>query len=218
MKQGAVFGAALRFSQAGTAPRRENRPSARGTRSAFCKRASSRAAYLANGNPEPRSNFHKGALAARRENWLSARGKHTEARPADVAARCAWRSAPIFASARRGAPQKSAKRKRQAQRPRPVDETGSCVWRSAPVFASARRGAPQKSAKRKRNHPQIRISFNSRFPQVIIPSQPPFSQQEQGGLFFHTSLWYARVILWNPKRGYIPLWDKEGETNHHEVQ
>ena len=37
MKQGVVFGAALRFSQAGTAPRRENRPSARGTRSVFCK-------------------------------------------------------------------------------------------------------------------------------------------------------------------------------------
>ena len=142
--------------------------------------------------------------AVRRKNRLSARGKRTEARPADVAARCAWRSAPVFASVLRGAPQKSAKRKRQAQRPRPVDETGSCVWRSAPVFASVLRGAPQKSAKRKRNHPQIRISFNSRFPQVIIPSQPPFSQWEQGGLFFHTSLWYARVIPWNPKRGYIP--------------
>ena len=78
MKQGAVFGAALRFSQAGTAPRRENRPSARGTRSAFCKRAAIRAAYLGNGNPEQRSNFHKGASAARRENWLSARGKHSD--------------------------------------------------------------------------------------------------------------------------------------------
>ncbi len=59
MKQGAVFGAALRFSQAGTAPRRENRPSARGTRSAFYKRAATRAVYLANGNPEQRSDFCK---------------------------------------------------------------------------------------------------------------------------------------------------------------
>ena len=62
--------------------------------------------------------------------YLHFLGKHAEARPADDAARRAWRSAPVFASARCGAPQKSAKRKRQTQRPRPVDETGSCAWRS----------------------------------------------------------------------------------------
>ena len=50
MKQGAVFGAALRFSQAGTAPRRENRPSARGTRSVFCKGAATPAAKAGNRN------------------------------------------------------------------------------------------------------------------------------------------------------------------------
>ena len=49
-KQGAVFGAALRFSQAGTAPRRENRPSARGTRSVFCKGATTPAAKAGNRN------------------------------------------------------------------------------------------------------------------------------------------------------------------------
>ena len=50
MKQGAVFGAALRFSQAGTAPRRENRPSARGTRSVFCKGTMMPAAKAGNRN------------------------------------------------------------------------------------------------------------------------------------------------------------------------
>ena len=52
MKQGAVFGAALRFLQAPSAVRRKNRLSARGMRSVFCKRAPPRAAYLGNGNPE----------------------------------------------------------------------------------------------------------------------------------------------------------------------
>src|SRR5699024_8786680 len=45
-----------------------------------------------------------------------------------------WRSAPFFASTRRGAPQKSAKRKRHERRPLPVAETGSREWRSAPFF------------------------------------------------------------------------------------
>ena len=36
------------------------------------------------------------------------RGRHAEARPADETARRIWRSAPIFASARCGAPQKPA--------------------------------------------------------------------------------------------------------------
>src|SRR5699024_456820 len=66
-----------------------------------------------------------------------------------------WRRAPFFASARRGAPQKSAKRKRHERRPLPVAETRSREWRSAPFFASVRRGAPQKSAKRKRKHLSI---------------------------------------------------------------
>src|SRR5699024_7169598 len=66
-----------------------------------------------------------------------------------------WRSAPFFASARRGAPQKSAKRKKHERRPLPVAETGSREWRSAPFFASVRRGAPQKSAKRKRERLSI---------------------------------------------------------------
>ena len=111
-------------------------------RSDFCKRPPPRAAYLANGNPEPRSHFHKGAPAARRENRLSARGKHTEALPAADAARCAWRRAPIV--------------------------------------AGARRGAPQKSAKRKREHPHVRTSFTSRFPQAMIPSPPPFPFRNKG--------------------------------------
>ena len=51
-KQGAVFGAALRFLQAPAAARRKNRLSARGTRSAFCKRASPRAAKTGHRNPE----------------------------------------------------------------------------------------------------------------------------------------------------------------------
>ena len=38
------------------------------------KRTASGAENLGNGNPEQRSNFHKGAPAARRENWPSARG------------------------------------------------------------------------------------------------------------------------------------------------
>ena len=50
-KQGAVFGAALRFLQAPSAVRSENRPSARGTRSAFCKRAPPRAAKTGHRNP-----------------------------------------------------------------------------------------------------------------------------------------------------------------------
>ena len=125
--------------------------------------------------------FSQGRTAARRENWLSARGSGPQGRgnrygwraaqpsaacgrcseaeqgqtqrprPADETGSCVWRSAPVFASGHRPAPRKSAKRKRQTQRPRPADETGSCVWRSAPVFASTLRGAKQKSAKRKRN-------------------------------------------------------------------
>ena len=39
-------------------------------------------------------------------------------------------SAPIFTRALCVPQGKSAKRKRQTQRPRPVDETGSCAWRS----------------------------------------------------------------------------------------
>ena len=52
MKQGAVFGAALRFLQAPSAVRRKNRLSARGMRSAFCKRAPPRAAKTGHRNPE----------------------------------------------------------------------------------------------------------------------------------------------------------------------
>ena len=70
-------------------------------------------------------------------------GKHAEARPADDAARRAWRSAPVFASGRRPAPQKSAKRKRAVGRPPPFRV-------AVPCFCCGRRPAPQKSAKRKR--------------------------------------------------------------------
>src|SRR5699024_10616521 len=42
-----------------------------------------------------------------------------------------WRSAPFFASARRGAPQKSAQRKRHERRPLPVAETGSAYHSSS---------------------------------------------------------------------------------------
>ena len=60
-------------------------------------------------------------------------------------------SAPVFASTHCGAPQKSAKRKRQTQRLRPADETGSCVWRRAPIFTRGHRPPQGKLAKRKRN-------------------------------------------------------------------
>ena len=49
-----------------------------------------------------------------------------------------WRSAPVFASGHRPAPRKSAKRKRQTQRPRPADETGSCVWLRSRAAACGR--------------------------------------------------------------------------------
>ena len=51
----------------------QHRRSGAGAAVQIYKRAATRAVYLANGNPEQRSNFHKGAPAARRENWLSAR-------------------------------------------------------------------------------------------------------------------------------------------------
>ena len=51
-KQGAAAGAALQFSQGRSAARRENWLSARGTRSAFCKRATSRAAKTGHRNPD----------------------------------------------------------------------------------------------------------------------------------------------------------------------
>ena len=41
------------------------------------KRTASGAENLGNGNPGQRSNFHKGAPAARRENWPSARGQRS---------------------------------------------------------------------------------------------------------------------------------------------
>ena len=44
------------------------------------------------------------AVAAAADFLFWKKGKHTEARPVDEAARCAWRRAPIFASASLGAP------------------------------------------------------------------------------------------------------------------
>ncbi len=67
-KQGAVFGAALRFSQAGTAPRRENRPSARGKHSDRVLRTKQGAVFGA------ALRFSQAGTAPRRENRPSARG------------------------------------------------------------------------------------------------------------------------------------------------
>ena len=62
-KQGAVFGAALRFLQAPSAVRRKNRLSARGMRSVFCKGATTPAAKTGNRNQK---DFCR---AAARRNW-----------------------------------------------------------------------------------------------------------------------------------------------------
>ena len=58
------------------------------------------------------SPYHSPDLYPRADTWLPPRGHEQRPRPADETGSCEWRSALVFASARRGAPQKSAKRKR----------------------------------------------------------------------------------------------------------
>ena len=79
-KQGAVFGAALRFSQAGTAPRRENRPSARGTRSVFCKGAAPPAAKAGNRNQRNfcRATARRNGFPLRTPNKTEKRSKRQQ--------------------------------------------------------------------------------------------------------------------------------------------
>ena len=59
--------------------------------------------------------YHSPDLYPRADTWLPPRGHEQRPRPADETGSCEWRSALVFASARRGAPQKSAKRKRSCQ-------------------------------------------------------------------------------------------------------
>ena len=72
-KQGAVFGAVLQFLQGHSCPQ-EKLAKHKRTAVQIFKRTASGVENLGNGNPGQRSNFRKGAPAARRENWPSARG------------------------------------------------------------------------------------------------------------------------------------------------
>ena len=71
-KQGAVFGAALRFLQAPSAVRRKNRLSARGKHSDRVLRTKQGAVFGA------ALRFLQAPSAVRRKNRLSARGKHSD--------------------------------------------------------------------------------------------------------------------------------------------
>ena len=159
-------GAALQFSQGRSAARRENWLSARGTRSAFCKRATSRAAKTGHRNPGGLDDKSKAQqfLAAKSPLCLSVEGAVCAQSPAGAAAATAssgrsrkpplaQRSeyasvspdAPHIQGTARGTPSKYASGRRPA-----LHIWSTATRRSAPIFTRAHRRPPRKLAKRKR--------------------------------------------------------------------
>ena len=158
MKQGAAAGAALQFSQGRSAARWENWLSAKGTRSAFCKRAPSRAVKTGHRNPDWEYKSYR--LSGKVSATTCAVGRCGCKQPAT--GRRGHRFLPCSVNlegavcgteprqGRGRRPGATAMGGGQRRRPRPVDETGSRRWRSAPIFTRGHRPPLGKLAKRKR--------------------------------------------------------------------
>ena len=129
-KQGAVSGAALRFSQAGTAPRRENRLSARVSMS-----------WLALPPCALPSVAPLGLLSLR---WARGPGRAETSRRCQWQKQpaCFWRSAPVFPSRLWPAPGKWAKHKRSFDSPFVLSRLAAFC--GAPRRALAKTGAQRQ--------------------------------------------------------------------------